>query len=88
MADPIFPKWIDRTRPLAGVLLAVVPVYLVGMAYYAGSPETTDVGYSPVQPVAYSHALHVGRDGHGLPLSATRRSRRPPLPPFRRPRSA
>jgi hypothetical protein len=63
MADPIFPKWIDRLRPLAGVLLAVVPLYLVGMAYYAGSPETTDVGYSPVQPIAYSHALHVGEMG-------------------------
>ncbi len=44
MADPIFPKWIDRLRPLSGVLLAVVPLYLVGMAYYAGSPATTDVG--------------------------------------------
>lgn len=63
MAGPLFPKWIDRARPLAGVLLAIVPLYLVGMAYYAGSPETTDVGYSPVQPIAYSHALHVGEMG-------------------------
>ena len=46
-----FPPWIDRTRPLAGALLAIVPVYLIGVVYYAGSPQTTDVGYQPAQPV-------------------------------------
>jgi menaquinone reductase, multiheme cytochrome c subunit len=55
-----FPPWIDRTRPLAGALLAIVPVYAVFLAYYWGSPQTTDVGYSPVQPVPYSHAMHAG----------------------------
>ncbi len=58
-----FPQWIDRARPLAGVALVVVPVYVVGVVYYAGSPQTTDVGYSPVQPVPYSHALHAGELG-------------------------
>jgi menaquinone reductase, multiheme cytochrome c subunit len=58
-----FPPWLDRTRPLAGVLLAIVPVYLVGLIYFAGSPVTTDVLYSPTQPVAYSHALHAGQLG-------------------------
>jgi menaquinone reductase, multiheme cytochrome c subunit len=55
-----FPQWIDRARPLAGAALVVIPAYLVAMVYYAGSPQTTDVGYSPVQPVAYSHAVHAG----------------------------
>ncbi len=55
-----FPKWIDRARPLAGALLVIVPVYLLGMVYYGGSPRTTDVGYSPVQPVPFSHRLHAG----------------------------
>lgn len=60
MAEPFFPRWIDRLRPLAGVALAIVPAYLIFIAYYAGSPTTLDVGYSPDQPVPYSHAQHVG----------------------------
>jgi len=63
MGRPLFPEWIDRTRPLAGVLLAVVPLYLVAVVYYGGSPTTTDVGYRPEQPVAFSHALHPGELG-------------------------
>jgi menaquinone reductase, multiheme cytochrome c subunit len=58
-----FPPWIDRTRPVAGALLAIVPAYAIFLAYYWGSPQTTDVGYSPVQPVAYSHAMHAGQLG-------------------------
>ncbi|MGD0653804.1 MAG: cytochrome c3 family protein [Thermoguttaceae bacterium] len=58
-----FPSWIDRTRPFAGALLAIVPVYVIFLAYYWGSPQTTDVGYSPVQPLPYSHAVHAGQLG-------------------------
>ena len=58
-----FPPWIDRARPLAGALLALAPAYLVALLYYGGSPRTTDVGYEPVQPVPYSHALHAGELG-------------------------
>jgi hypothetical protein len=63
MGEPLFPRWIDRTRPWAGALLAAVPAYLVFLLYYAGSPQTTDVGYSPAQPVAFSHAMHAGELG-------------------------
>ncbi len=63
MSGPLFPQWIDRARPLAGALLVVAPVYLVATLYYGGSPQTTTVGYQPVQPVPYSHATHVGRLG-------------------------
>ncbi|HID24766.1 MAG TPA: cytochrome C [Planctomycetaceae bacterium] len=31
--------------------------------YYAGSPQTWRVGYSPKQPVPFSHALHAGQLG-------------------------
>ncbi|HEY4761944.1 MAG TPA: cytochrome c3 family protein [Thermoguttaceae bacterium] len=58
-----FPPWIDRIRPLAGAVLVIVPVYAIGLIYYAGSPQTTDVGYSPQQPVPYSHAMHAGELG-------------------------
>lgn len=59
----VFPRWVDALRPAILVLLGVAPVYLVLLAWYGGSPETTNVGYSPEQPVAYSHALHVGELG-------------------------
>lgn len=32
----------------------------VGGVWYFGSPLYTDVGYRPVQPVAFSHKLHAG----------------------------
>src|SRR3972149_1793958 len=58
-----FPQWMDRARPGVGLLLVLAPAYLVGMFYYASSPETLDTGYSPKQPVAFSHALHAGQLG-------------------------
>lgn len=60
---PPFPPWLDRARPLVGLLLVLVPAYALGILYYAGSPRTTDMGYSPRQPVEYSHALHAGELG-------------------------
>jgi hypothetical protein len=59
----IFPKvtnWIPLQLALAGPMLGVLVV--CGVWYY-GSPEYTDVGYRPVQPVPYSHELHVGELG-------------------------
>ncbi len=44
---------------LAASLAAVVLVVPVLIWYYF-SPEFTDVGYRPVQPVAFSHQLHAG----------------------------
>jgi hypothetical protein len=32
----------------------------IGFFWYFGSPQYTDVGYQPVQPVPYSHKLHAG----------------------------
>jgi len=63
MDESPFPHWIDRARPLAGVLLGIAPIYLVVLVYYGGSPETTDVGYAPEQPVPFSHRLHAGELG-------------------------
>jgi len=50
-------------RPLIGVGALAAALYVVGMLYYGGSPETWRVGYSPKQPVAFSHAQHVGQLG-------------------------
>lgn len=56
----IFPKWMNLL-PLI-ILVVIIPAGLgaIGFFWYYGSPEFTDVGYRPVQPVNYSHKLHAG----------------------------
>jgi len=63
MTPFVFPRWANKTRALAGVVLGVAPIYLIGLVWYGFSPKTTDVGYQPEQPVPYSHALHAGKLG-------------------------
>ncbi|MHB8900500.1 MAG: cytochrome c3 family protein, partial [Thermoguttaceae bacterium] len=63
MRGSLLPPWVDRLRPLLAVALVLGPLYLVGLAYLTGSPNTTDVGYKPQQPVPFSHALHAGEMG-------------------------
>jgi hypothetical protein len=58
-----FPAWANTIRiPLFIGLLGgggyVATVFALG-----ASPKTTDIGYAPVQPIAYSHALHAGKLG-------------------------
>lgn len=43
--------------------MAGVPGYLLALLYFGGSPGTTDVGYSPDQPVPFSHRVHAGQMG-------------------------
>jgi len=59
----VFPKWVDELKPLLATLGLGLPVFLTVLVWYGGSPATTDVGYAPVQPVPYSHALHAGEMG-------------------------
>ena len=59
----VFPRWANKTRAIAGLLLGVGPLGALGIVYYGGAPRTTDVGYMPEQPVPYSHALHAGELG-------------------------
>ena len=59
----VFPKWANYVLP------AVLVVVLAGLPYqallvgFALNPTTLNVGYQPVQPVAYSHDLHVTQLG-------------------------
>ncbi len=56
----IFPKWFNRL-PLTIVVSIVIAKTVLGLGiWYYFSPEYTDVGYRPVQPVEYSHKLHAG----------------------------
>ena len=59
----LWPKWVDALKLPIATGAIVVPVYLTVLIAYGGSPKTTDVGYEPVQPVPYSHALHAGELG-------------------------
>jgi len=59
----IFPKWTNRLP-----LLVIAGLLLVGSAVMAGvwyymTPEYARVGYTPVQPVPFSHAIHVDQIG-------------------------
>ena len=58
-----FPKWSNKAA--LGVLagLAILPLYVGILLAYGANPTTLNVGYAPVQPVPYSHALHVGKLG-------------------------
>jgi hypothetical protein len=59
----IFPKWTNRIPLLIAVGAPVAFVALVVGVWYYFSPNFTDVGYSPEQPVPFSHALHAGEMG-------------------------
>src|SRR5690606_23896383 len=59
----IFPKWTNRIPTLVAVGLPVAITGLVFAIWYWFSPEFTDVGYQPLQPVQFSHALHAGELG-------------------------
>jgi len=62
MSD-IFPKWTNRLP-----LMIIVGVLLVGTGVTAGvwyyfTNKYTDVGYMPIQPVAFSHSIHADQLG-------------------------
>jgi hypothetical protein len=40
-----------------------VPTAIVFAIWYYASPKNTQVGYTPTQPIPYSHRLHVGQLG-------------------------
>jgi hypothetical protein len=50
-------KWVVLIAAL------IIPGYFGTLILLGASPEATDVGYRPLQPVPYSHALHAGELG-------------------------
>ena len=59
----IFPAWWNRLPLALAAVGVLVPTVAVAGVWYYFSPWYTDVGYRPVQPVPYSHRLHVGELG-------------------------
>ena len=59
----VFPRWANFLLPFIIVNVLGAALYVPTFAALAASPETLNIGYEPIQPVAYSHALHVGQLG-------------------------
>jgi hypothetical protein len=56
----VFPRWANYLLPVIVISVLGAGLYVPTVVTFGFSPKTTDVGYQPVQPVPYSHALHVG----------------------------
>lgn len=56
----IFPKWTVRLPLIIVAVVVFGGIAVVAGVWYYFSPEYTDVGYRPKQPVPYSHKLHAG----------------------------
>ena len=63
MARFQFPEWTDGLKRWVLLLAGGGPVFLVAFVYAYAHPQTLRIGYQPVQPVPYSHALHVSELG-------------------------
>lgn len=59
----MFPRWANLLLPLLLIGFVGAALYVPVVVYLGFSPQATDVGYAPHQPIPYSHALHVGKLG-------------------------
>lgn len=59
----IFNKSVDYLTRLGGAVVLASVLGGVGLAYYLTWPTVMETGYTPVQPVPYSHKLHAGNMG-------------------------
>ena len=56
----VFPTWVNQFVKLVGVGLAVGLIYGVSVYVYGTAPTTLNTGYSPEQPIPFSHKVHAG----------------------------
>ncbi len=59
----VFPKWANYLLPFIVLSAIGGGAYAPAVVGLAFSANTLNVGYAPVQPVPYSHAMHVGQLG-------------------------
>jgi hypothetical protein len=55
-----FPNWTNRLALVVLGVLAFGGVYVLVVGAYGTAPGTINLGYSPTQPVPFSHKLHAG----------------------------
>jgi len=58
-----FPSWLDLAVKIGGIGAGLGALYVVALLYWGIHPQAMDIGYEPVQPIPYSHALHAGELG-------------------------
>lgn len=56
-----FPRWANYLFPAALIVAIGVLTYLPLLLTLALSPKTRAVGYRPLQPIPFSHAVHAGK---------------------------
>ncbi|MBL8151703.1 MAG: cytochrome c3 family protein [Blastocatellia bacterium] len=59
----MFPKWTNKAVKIGLLFFALAGAGVAGAAGLVHQPSFTDVGYSPEQPVPFSHKLHAGDMG-------------------------
>lgn len=59
----VFPRWSNKAVMGLVVCLLILPFYAAAFIGYALDPVTLNSNYQPKQPIAYSHAQHVGELG-------------------------
>ena len=59
----LFPRSANALPHLSLVAAGIGGALVIAFVWYYFSPEYTDVGYAPEQPVPYSHRLHVDELG-------------------------
>jgi hypothetical protein len=62
MSD-IFPRWTNRLPAQIAVSAVLLGSAALAGVWYYFTPKYTRVGYQPIQPVAFSHAIHVDQVG-------------------------
>ena len=60
MTPFLFPRWTNRVPAIVAVALGALAVGVVAAFWYWGTEKYWKVGYSPEQPIAFSHKLHAG----------------------------
>ena len=57
----LFPRWSNYLVPGLVIVAIGVLTYVPLLLGLFLSPQTTDIGYRPTQPIAFSHQMHAGQ---------------------------
>src|SRR5262252_8333599 len=59
----IFPKWANQLGPKLLIGGGLIGTLVTAGVWYYCTPKYARVGYQPIQPVSFSHAIHAGQLG-------------------------
>lgn len=59
----IFPSWANQLGPKLLIGGGLIGTLVTAGVWYYFTPEYSRVGYQPIQPVSFSHKVHVGELG-------------------------